>query len=276
MDTFYSQKEREKMILENQALVYYFVKKINPRRDIFEDFVSVGTIGLIKAVETYDQEKEIRFATYASRCIKNEIFMYMRQEKKYLLTVSLDTPLNSSVDGGELTVEDVLTLPGDFTEDVVTKQLFVDLINIVLNCLSSKERLMALYSFANVNQQTIATELNFSQSYVSRAEKRIHKKIQSFLYSKISYKEVFTMCIEGETYKISFSSKDVKQFNKVLASVLQNTKNAEMLPDFKVVSEEEIINIIIPAHVEAFRFIARIIQEIDNYTISFAQNKHIN
>ena len=82
MDTFYSQKEREKMILENQALVYYFVKKINPRRDIFEDFVSVGTIGLIKAVETYDQEKEIRFATYASRCIKNEIFMYMRQEKK--------------------------------------------------------------------------------------------------------------------------------------------------------------------------------------------------
>ena len=276
MDTFYSTKEREKMILENQALVYYFVKKINPKKDTYEDFVSVGTMGLVKAAATYNQEKEIKFATYASRCIENEIFMYMRRERKYWVTVSLDTPLSVDMDGVELTIRDVIAIPGDFTEDLVTDQLFVDLINIVLNCLNSRERTIALYRFANLNQQEIATELNLSQSCISRVEKKIHKKIQAFLYSKAKYKGVFTMCKEDETYKISFSSKDVKKFNKVLASLLRNYKDAAILPDFKVVSEKEMVKIIVPAQLEAFQFIARIMQEIDNYTISFAQNKHIN
>ena len=92
MNAFYSLEEQEKIILENQKLVYYLVKKFNVVPDNYEDFVSVGTIGLIKAVATFDASKDIKFATYAARCIENEILMYLRRNSKIKAEVSIAYP----------------------------------------------------------------------------------------------------------------------------------------------------------------------------------------
>ena len=273
MDAFYSLEEQEKIILENQKLVYYLVKKFNVVPDNYEDFVSVGTIGLIKAVATFDASKDIKFATYAARCIENEILMYMRKEKKHSRETSLEAPLNVDSEGNQLTLRDLIAHPGDFTDEITSSDLFEKLINIVLNCLSPKERLVMLYRISNVKQSEIAKMANISQSYISRLERKLCKKIKSYLYGNVEYKEIFKMNKAGDTYKISFSSKDVKQFNKALESVLKDTTDTKSLPNFKVVNEDGRIKIWIPAYPEAFIFVAKIIQELDNYSIMFISNK---
>ena len=213
---------------------------------------------------TFDASKDIKFATYAARCIENEILMYMRKEKKHSRETSLDAPLNVDSEGNQLTLRDLIAHPSD---------LFEKLINIVLNCLSPKERLVMLYRISNVKQSEIAKMANISQSYISRLERKLCKKIKSYLYGNVEYKEIFKMNKAGDTYKISFSSKDVKQFNKALESVLKDTTDTKSLPNFKVVNEDGRIKIWIPAYPEAFIFVAKIIQELDNYSIMFISNK---
>lgn len=274
MDAFFSLEEQEKIILENQKLVYYLVKKFNVVPDDYEDFTSVGTIGLIKAAANFDASKDIKFATYAARCIENEILMYMRKEKKHSKETSLDAPLNTDSEGNKLTLRDLIAYPGDFTEEITSNDLFEKLINIVLNCLSSKERLVMLYKIANVNQKSIGKMANISQSYASRLERKLSKKIKSYVYDRVEYKEIFKMNKTGDTYKITFSLKESKQFSKILATVLKDTSDIKGLPDFKVINENGRIKIVIPAHPDSFIFVAKIIQEMDNYSITFISNKN--
>ena len=193
MDAFLSLEEQEKMILENQRLVYYLVKRFNVAPDNYEDLVSIGTIGLIKAAATFDASKEIRFATYAIRYIENEILMYLKKEKKHSKESSLEEALNVDSEGNKLKLKDIIASPGDFTEEISTIELFEKFINIVLNYLSSKERLVMLYQIANVNQADIAKLVNVSQSYISRLEHKLIQKIKSYLYGNVEYKETFRM-----------------------------------------------------------------------------------
>lgn len=273
MDTLLSLKEREKIILENQRLVYYIAKKLNIAQDDFEDFVSIGTIGLIKAISSFDTSKNIKFGTYASRCIENEMLMYIRKEKKRTNDISIEEPLYVDQDGNEFKISSFIADKDDFTEDLVITETFVELISIVLNRLTKNERMVMLYKIADVNQTEIAERLGISQSYASRLEKKLSKKIEKYMNDNAKYKEVFKMAIMGDTYKISFYSKDIDKFNRVLATVLENTKDSKELPDFKVISEDGRVRILIPAHPESFAFIAKIIQKIEDYTISFVWNK---
>ena len=273
MDTLLSLKEREKIILENQRLVYYIAKKLNIAQDDFEDFVSIGTIGLIKATSSFDTSKNIKFGTYASRCIENEMLMYIRKEKKRTNDISIEEPLYVDQDGDEFKISSFIADKDDFTEDLVITETFVELISIVLNRLTKNERMVMLYKIADVNQTEIAERLGISQSYASRLEKKLSKKIEKYMNDNAKYKEVFKMAIMGDTYKISFYSKDIDKFNRVLATVLENTKDPKELPDFKVISEDGRVRILIPAHPESFAFIAKIIQKIEDYTISFVWNK---
>lgn len=273
MDTLLSLKEREKIILENQRLVYYIAKKLNIAQDDFEDFVSIGTIGLIKAISSFDTSKNIKFGTYASRCIENEMLMYIRKEKKRTNDISIEEPLYVDQDGDEFKISSFIADKDDFTEDLVITETFVELISIVLNRLTKNERMVMLYKIADVNQTEIAERLGISQSYASRLEKKLSKKIEKYMNDNAKYKEVFKMAIMGDTYKISFYSKDIDKFNRVLATVLENTKDPKELPDFKVISEDGRVRILIPAHPESFAFIAKIIQKIEDYTISFVWNK---
>lgn len=271
-----SSKEQEELVLKNQRLVYYLLNKLDISPNEYEDMASIGKIGLVKAAATFDASKNIAFATYASRCINNEFFMHFRKEKSHMNDISLDEPIGDDGEGHEITLIDKLpSLDKDFTEQTEKTELFIKCVNIALNLLEPRERLIILYRIAGNTQSEIAKILNLSRSYVSKLETASYKTIKLYLYTIKQFKKFFSMAIIGDSYQISFASKD-KQFSKIFATLLQGLDSTESLPDFKINCNKEQIIIQISAYPEAFSFIAMIIQEIDNYSLSFTSNKKIS
>lgn len=269
--------EKEHLVLDNQRLVHYMVKKlgVTPNSSEYEELVSIGTVGLIKAAITFDSSKEIKFSTYASRCINNEFFMHYRKANKYANDISLDEPIRNDGEGKELTLGNTIEHPeSNFVEKIVDEETFIQLVNIILNHLKEKTRLAILYRMGEVSQADIAEKLNISQSYVSRTVTKAINEIRKVVKHPVHYKEVFYMAAVGDEYRISFSSKDISKFNKIFATLLQNLTSTEKLPDFKVNCNKERIVVQIPAHPESFSFIAQIIQEIDDFSMAFVSDKN--
>ncbi len=270
-------KDKEYLVLENQKLVHYLVQKlgITPNSADYEDIVSIGTIGLVKSAITFDSSKNATFSTYASRCIKNEIFMYYRKNNKYANNISIDEPIENNEKGNEFTLKNTLVdSNSNFVEKIIVKEEYSKVTKTILNGLKGKERIILLYFMANVPQEEIAKKLNMSQSYVSKIGKNAIQKVRIMeQLPNVHYKEVFFMERIGDAYKISFLSKEVRKFNKIFATLLQNITSVEDLPDFKVDCNKERFIIQIPAHPESFAFIAQIMQEMDNFSMSFVSNK---
>ena len=268
--------EKEHLVLGNQRLVHYLVQKIGvtPNSSEYEDIVSIGTIGLVKAAINFDSSKKITFATYASRCINNEIFMHYRKANKYANDISIDEPIGNEGEGKELTLGDTIEYSNSyFVEKIVNKEAFIQLMSIILNYLEGKTRLVMLYRIGEISQIDIAEKLNISRRYVSRIETKATNKIREIANHQVHYKEVFSMAIVGDEYRISFSSKDISKFNKIFATLLQNLTSTEKLPNFRVNCNKERIVVQIPAHPESFSFIAQIIQEIDDFSMTFVSDK---
>jgi len=171
------------LIERNLRLVVYIARKFENTGVGVEDLVSIGTIGLIKAVNTFDPDKKIKLATYASRCIENEILMYLRRNNRTKTEISFDEPLNIDWDGNELLLSDILGTDNDiiyrYLEDEIDKQL----LGIALRKLSEREkRIMELRFGLNdgveKTQKEVADMLGISQSYISRLEKRIIKRLK--------------------------------------------------------------------------------------------------
>lgn len=265
-----SSKEQEELITKNLRLVHHLVNKLGVDTSDYDEIVSIGTIGLVKAAATFDKSKGWKFATYASNCINNEIFMYFRKSNKYTNTISLDDSVATDKDGNEMLLVDMLDDPdSNFVEQIEERDILSKYINIILNLLKPKERLIMLYKMAGITQPCIAKILNLSQSYISRLKEKTKEKVKEHFTTLQYFKEVYTMSIVGDSYKISFSSKDVKNFNGIFAKFLQNLTTAETLPDFRVICNKERISIQVPAHPESFSFIAQIIQQIDDYSLTF-------
>jgi RNA polymerase sporulation-specific sigma factor len=174
---------RSILIERNLRLVVYIARKFENTGINIEDLISIGTIGLIKAVNTFNPEKKIKLATYASRCIENEILMYLRRNNKIRSEVSFDEPLNIDWDGNELLLSDVLGTD----EDIITKDLeaSVDkkLLLKALHQLSDREKQIMELRFGlgtgdEKTQKDVADMLGISQSYISRLEKRIIKRLK--------------------------------------------------------------------------------------------------
>ncbi|WP_416151034.1 RNA polymerase sporulation sigma factor SigE [Salipaludibacillus sp. HK11] len=171
------------LIERNLRLVVYIARKFENTGINIEDLISIGTIGLIKAVNTFNPEKKIKLATYASRCIENEILMYLRRNNKLRSEVSFDEPLNIDWDGNELLLSDVLGTE----EDIITKGMEekVDrklLVKALLSLNDREKQIMELrFGLAGEEEKTqkdVADMLGISQSYISRLEKRIIKRLQ--------------------------------------------------------------------------------------------------
>ena len=172
-------EEAKRLLIEhNLRLVVYIAKRFENTGINIEDLISIGTIGLIKAVNTYKAEKNIKLATYASRCIENEILMHLRKTSKERGEVSFDEPLNTDWDGNELLLSDILGTE----EDTVMKPLEEDtdrqLLSVALSRLDERERLIITLRFGlngvqEKTQKEVADQLGISQSYISRLEKRI-------------------------------------------------------------------------------------------------------
>lgn len=174
---------RSMLIERNLRLVVYIARKFENTGINIEDLVSIGTIGLIKAVNTFDPEKNIKLATYASRCIENEILMYLRRNNKIRSEVSFDEPLNIDWDGNELLLSDVLGTENDTIYKNIEDQVDRKLLHKALDKLSDRERTIMELRFGlageeEKTQKDVADLLGISQSYISRLEKRIIKRLR--------------------------------------------------------------------------------------------------
>ena len=174
---------KDKLIVHNLRLVVYLARKFENTGVQTEDLISIGTIGLIKAVETFKPEKKIKLATYASRCIENEILMHLRRTTKLKLEVSFDEPLNVDWDGNELLLSDVLGTDPDVVSRDMEDEVERDLLNKALEKLTERERDIIDLRFGLKNgqvqtQKQVADTMGISQSYISRLEKRIMKRLK--------------------------------------------------------------------------------------------------
>lgn len=178
-----SKEAREELIVHNLRLVVYIAKKFENTGIPIEDLISIGTLGLIKAVNTFRISKNIKLATYASRCIENEILMYLRKTNSIKAEVSYYEPLNTDWDGNELLLSDVLgSEPDDIYRDIEAEDERSRLYKAV-NSLGKRERMIMTMRFGigggkEYTQKEVADALGISQSYISRLEKRIIEKIK--------------------------------------------------------------------------------------------------
>ena len=176
---------RSELIEHNLRLVVYIARKFDNTSVGVEDLISIGTIGLIKAINTFDVDKNIKLATYASRCIENEILMYLRRNNKTKLEVSIDEPLNVDWDGNELLLSDILGTDDDIIYRGLEDETERQLLKSAIDRLSPREKTIVelRYGLKNaedeeMTQKEVADRLGISQSYISRLEKKIMKRLK--------------------------------------------------------------------------------------------------
>ena len=180
------EKEGKSVLIEhNLRLVVYIAKKFDNTGVGVEDLISIGTIGLIKAINTFDPVKNIKLATYASRCIENEILMYLRRNSKTKMEVSIDEPLNVDWDGNELLLSDILGTDDDVISRRLEDEVEIALLGKAISKLTKREQMIIRLRFGIGNregsektQKEVADLLGISQSYISRLEKRIMKRLR--------------------------------------------------------------------------------------------------
>ena len=184
-------KEARQILVErNLRLVVYIAKKFENTGIDFEDLISIGTIDLMKAVNTFNIDKNIKLGTYASRCIENEILMQLRRNTKIKNEVSIDEPLNKDGDGNELLLSDILGTDNDVTSRAIENEVDMSLLKVAISKLDSREKYIMKLRFGiegggkEKTQKEVADMLGISQSYISRLEKKIMNKMKKEIMSK--------------------------------------------------------------------------------------------
>lgn len=181
-----SKEQAKKQLIEhNLRLVVYLAKKFENTGVCVEDLISIGTIGLIKGINTFNPEKKIKLATYASRCIENEILMYLRRNIRVKLEVSFDEPLNTDWDGNELLLSDILGTDEDVIYKDIETEVEISLLKKAMLSLNERERQIIELRFGvnrvenkELTQKEVADILGISQSYISRLEKKIMARLK--------------------------------------------------------------------------------------------------
>ena len=178
-----SPKARETLIVHNLRLVVYIAKKFESSGVGVEDLISIGTIGLIKAVNTFRPDKNIKLATYASRCIENEILMFLRKSSQHRNEISIDEPLNIDWDGNELLLSDILGTDEDIVNKGIETEAERDMLRDAVETLGGREKQIMQMRFGLIDgkektQKEVADLIGISQSYISRLEKKIIKRLK--------------------------------------------------------------------------------------------------
>lgn len=182
---------RNILVEHNMRLVVFIAKRFDSPKTTIEDLVSIGAMGLIKGVETFKLDKNIKLATYASRCIENEILMFLRKNSKMKNEISLEDTLNVDSDGNELLLEDVLANPGDLICDEMIKVERERIMYEAISRLKPRERQIismrfGLFGEIALTQKEVAITLGISQSYISRLEKKIFDKLKEDMEKKLA------------------------------------------------------------------------------------------
>ena len=179
-----AEQARQSLIVHNLRLVVYISKKFESTGIGIEDLISIGTIGLIKAVNTFCPEKNIKLATYASRCIENEILMFLRKSSQYRSEISIDEPLNIDWDGNELLLSDVLGTDEDIVNRGIEAEAEKSVLRQAIDGLEPREKRIMQMRFGLLGgrekpQKEVADEIGISQSYISRLEKKIIRRLKT-------------------------------------------------------------------------------------------------
>lgn len=229
---------RNTLVERNLRLVAYIAKKFeNSEVATFDDFFSIGCIGLTKAANTFAIEKNVKFATYAARCIENEMLMYLRKNKKHLAVISLDTPLSIDEEGNDLLISHVVSDPStkEKFEAYENNSFMADFLTSSINSMSYIDICIILYRLEHITQKEIAKRFGWSQSYISRKErkafdnlKRLSKDLVKPSNPKILFR--FDTCFSIKFFKKYFIDMD-KTWNSFLLThsfrsiqLVQNTK----------------------------------------------------
>ncbi len=182
------QEAKEKLIEHNIRLVVFLAKKYENTGLDLEDLVSIGSIGLIKGINTYKLDKNIKLATYVSRCIDNEILMYLRKNKRRKTEISLEDSLSYDAEGNELRLEDILGTEDDIVTKSLEEETEKTLLNLEIKKLNKRDKQImtlryGLYGNESMTQKEVADLLGISQSYISRIEKKVIKKLKNLVES---------------------------------------------------------------------------------------------
>lgn len=174
---------KQQLVEHNLRLVVYIARRFENPATSLEDFISIGTIGLIKAISTYDLDKKIKLATYASRCIENEILMHLRKTANQKTEVSLDEPINMDCDGNELLLSDILGTEEDAVFKNLEEDVDIRVLRQILQQLPDRERELLTMRFGleghkEQTQKEVAQIMGISQSYISRLEKKIMQRLK--------------------------------------------------------------------------------------------------
>ena len=183
-------KSRDKLIVHNLRLVVYIAKRFENTGAGIEELISIGTVGLIKAISSFDMEKNIKLATYASRCIENEILMYIRKNSSHKREISIDEPLSIDWDGNELHLSDVLGSDGDIVSRDMENEEEKYILKRAIEDLPEREKVIiemryGLKDDVELTQKEVADALGISQSYISRLEKKIMVRLRRKIEEKI-------------------------------------------------------------------------------------------
>lgn len=175
---------RKKLIESNLRLVAHIVKKYYANCSDQDDLISIGTIGLIKGINSFKSEKGTKLATYCARCIENEILMYFRNSKKLSQEISFSEPIDTDSEGNPLTLMDIIAVDDTIVDDIDTKSKLIKLVKLVNNIENERDKIIIIKRYGldgnqPLTQKEIAKSLNISRSYVSRIEKRILEELKS-------------------------------------------------------------------------------------------------
>lgn len=255
------------LITHNLRLVVYIAKKFENTGIPVEDLTSIGNIGLMKAINTFSLDKKTKLATYASRCIENEILMYLRKWNKSLNNISLDDAINTDIDGNELNLIDIIPDCSSFSNFVQIyedRQLLSYILSSALNSLSSKEISILFYTMAGVTQREIGELLCISQSYVSRLRKKVYSKMKYFSsYSKENNKDKIdiTCSIAEDHWYIMFSHNFIYSRENFIQFLLEQKT---LFPSIilQVKSNKNYISIKMPLGSDSFSYIAKMTQDL--------------
>lgn len=221
-------KELEKLVTDNMGLVRYIAKQMDVPYIQFEDLVSEGTIGLIKAARTFDENKEIKFSTYSAKCIKNEMLMYLRKEKKFKDVKSTDDIVHEDNYGSKLELLDLIADERNYYEERDMNETLENVLNCILNLEDSRIRTILLLESAGVQQKVIGEKLNISQSYISRIQSKMKPKLKKIMDGKrVSNPKCKVIRKEG-FYVITFYKQNIKADENLLDNVKHECKKINL------------------------------------------------
>lgn len=260
-------KEQEEKVLENQKLIYFTLKKmgISQASLNYEDLVSEANVALIRAAMVYDPSRRCNFSTHAVKCVKNAIINYTKKSKKYSTDISLDETVGNTAESQNPScLVDMIKDPkADFEDAVEQKDIFLKVINVLLNILTPKYSLVLLYRANNMSHQEIATRLQITCSRVSQIEQKGLKKILEALKIERRYIKKISVDMVEDRYKVSFEPEKLGESSQSFLRILKRVKVIKNFHTFFGDNEGQII-LILPAWSDVLEFIAEILQELED------------